>query len=210
MTVDTSSLLRVKNQAESPLMMLMRGDFGNLFRLHYALVLFAIIFVLPTFSALFYVTVASGRYVSEAQFIVRGVSSSQVGALSSLLRTFGISRSNDDSYAVENYIVSRDALRHLNDKTNVTEIYTLPEADFITRLYPKAGEGQFETLFRYYQDQVEVIRNFETGITTLKVSAYRPEDAETIARTLLSLGEARVNEMNIRSRQDLGIGNSTE
>lgn len=162
-----------------------------------------LIFIAPVFISVFYVAVASGRYVSEAQFIVRGVNSSQAGALSSLLRTFGLSRSNDDAFAIESYIASRDALDHLNSVLDITEMYNRPEADFLTRYSIWSNSGSFESLFRYYQNRIEIVRDFETGITTLRASAYRPEDSQKIVETLLSLGEARVNEMNERSRRDL-------
>lgn len=184
-------------------MLLLRGEFKTLFRLHYAWVLFVCIFGIPTTWSVFENTYASGRYVSEAQFIVRGVTGNQIGALSSLLKTFGISRSSDDSYAVESFIVSRDALQKLNSTIDIAAVYSRSEADILTRYYSYFSEPTFESLFRYYKNQVQVVRSFETGITTLRVSAYRPEDAKKISEALLTLSEARVNEMNERSRADL-------
>ncbi|KQX44814.1 hypothetical protein ASE29_07915 [Ensifer sp. Root74] len=183
--------------------MFLRGQFGTLFNRHYALVLFVVIFLIPTVCSLLFVAIASGRYVSEAQYIVRGVNSVQAGALSNLLRTFGLSRSNDDSYAIESYVLSRDALTGLNKRIDIASVYRRPEADILTRYKTYFGSDSIESLFDYYQNQIVIIRDFETGITTLTVSAYRAEDAKKILEELLALGEARVNEMNERSRNDL-------
>lgn len=203
MAVNSENPFQITGETETPLGLLVQGRFRELFNRHYALVLFVLIFLVPTSLSVAYACIASGRYVSETQFIVRGVNSAQAGALSSLLRTFGLSRSNDDSYAIESYILSRDALRHLDEKVDLAAVYSRPGADFMTRFRAPQGEGRFEALYRYYEDQVKVIRDFETGITTLSVSAYTAEDARQISQTLLLLGEARVNEMNERSRRDL-------
>jgi len=47
-----------------------------------------------------------------------------------------------------------------------------------------------------------VIVNPNTGIETLRVEAFHPEDAKAIATTLLELGEDLVNHLNVRIRQD--------
>lgn len=68
----------------------------------YALSLFLAVFAAPTiWAVLYYGVISSDRYISEAKFIVRGLNGNQVGGLSVLLRTFGISRANEDSYAIK-------------------------------------------------------------------------------------------------------------
>ncbi|MGT2446644.1 hypothetical protein ACU4I5_31155 (plasmid) [Ensifer adhaerens] len=171
--------------------------------LNYSAILFLFIFAIPTsVSVVYYGLVASDRYVSESKFIVRGVNGGQIGGLSVLLRTFGISRSNDDTFAIEEYILSRDALNDLSRFVDVTGAYTRDQADFVTRYGTTFGENTFESLYSYFIDQIRVVRDVETGITTLSVSAYEARDAKDIADGLLKLGEARVNEMNARSRKD--------
>jgi capsular polysaccharide transport system permease protein len=164
---------------------------------------FVIVVIAPTvFSAIYYGFWASKRYVSEAQFIVRGVSSNRATGLDSLFRSFGISRTVDDSYAVENFMLSRDAVRALEASLSLREIFSRPEGDFLSR-FPHFWTGtSFERLYDFYLERVKVTPDTEKGITTLKVQAYRPEDAQTIARSLLALAENLVNQMNARSQQD--------
>lgn len=169
----------------------------------YALTLFVGIFVVPTLWAmLFYGVIASDRYVSEAQFIVRGVNSQQVGGLSVLLRTFGIARSNDDAFAIQSYMESRDAVRDLQQTIDFHDIYARPDADYLTRFGTLLSGGTTEDLYKHYRRRVILQEDLETGITTLRVSAYRAEDAERIASQLMALSEKRVNEMNARARAD--------
>ena len=52
------------------------------------------------------------------------------------------------------------------------------------------------------QNFIDVNYNSTTGITTLTVQAFRPNDANAIASTLLDLAESKVNELNQRIRSD--------
>lgn len=170
---------------------------------HYAAALVVAVFVLPVSWALvYYGLVAADRYVSETRFIVRGVNSQQVGGLSMLLRSFGLSRANDDAFAIHTYIRSRDAVAELQKRIDLRAVYRRPESDpltgYRTWLFSDTGEG----FYRYFTDQVTLVEDQQTGITTLSVSAFRPDDAAAIARALLELAEARVNHMNDRARQD--------
>ncbi len=170
---------------------------------HYAISLFVVIFFLPTiWSVVYFGVISSDRYISEAKFIVRGLNSNQVGGLSVLLRTFGISRASEDSFAIQAYIGSRDALRELQQTFDVISAYTRPESDPLTKYNPLWGHYSFEGFFDYYENQVTLEEDMETGITTLYVSAYRPEDAKAIADILLRLSEQKVNAMNRRARED--------
>lgn len=169
----------------------------------FALLLFIGVFVIPVaWSIVFYSMVATDRYVSEARFIVRGVNSQQIGGLSVLLRTFGIARSNDDSYAIHDYMASRDALNDLQKTIDIRAVFSIPEADYLTRFGTLLTGDSEEALYQYYLRRVKVLEDIESGITTLTVSAYSPEEARAIATRLLELSEERVNDMNTRARQD--------
>ncbi len=200
MTIE--SQMAVSNISEIPGSGSRKESIKELMSRHYARVIFLIVFVVPTTLSLVYNLISADRFVSEAQFVVKGVNSTQVGGLSMLLRTFGISRSNDDSYAIENYLKSRDALGSLQQKIDLREVYSRPGSDFLTRFHSFLYGNTTESLFNYYLDQIEVERNAESGVSTLRVSAYRADDAKNIADTLLALGETRVNDMNARARAD--------
>ncbi len=114
----------------------------------------------------------------------------------------GIARSQDDAYSVQEYIQSRDAVAALSQRLNLREIFARPGADFIARFpNPLSGDTE-EELFQHYKGMVETIHVATTGITTLRVQAFRAEDAFVVNRTLLTLGEELVNRMNERIRND--------
>ena len=92
--------------------------------------------VIPTVAAvLFYMLFAAPRYVSEAQYLVRSVSSQRATGLESLFRTFGIARTVDDSYAVEKYILSKDMLSTIAARLPLREIFSRKEADIFSRFH---------------------------------------------------------------------------
>ena len=69
---------------------------------------------------------------------------------------------------------------------------------FPTLLYGDTSEE----FHKYVQNFIDVNYNSTTGITTLTVQAFRPNDANAIASTLLDLAEGKVNELNQRIRSD--------
>jgi capsular polysaccharide transport system permease protein len=166
--------------------------------------LFSIMVVLPTAAgAVYYGLIASKRYVSEAEFIVRGVDSHQSSkGIAALLSTFGLTRSVDDTYAVQNFMQSRDAVRLLEERLPLRAMFSRKGADFIAR-FPHFWRGDsFERLYEYFQERVTILQDQVTAISNLKVDAFTPEDSKAIASELLRLGEEMVNRMNARAERD--------
>lgn len=159
--------------------------------------------VLPTIVvAIFQTLIASPRYVSEAQFLVRSVTSRHATGLDTLFRTIGISRAADDAYAVQKYIVSRDAVAALAQAVPLREIFGRKGTDVFSR-FPRPWQlDNEEYLYQYYLDRVTVVEDDAKGIFTLKVSTFRPEDSELVATQLIKLAEGMVNRLNQRAQKD--------
>lgn len=158
---------------------------------------------MPTIlAAVYYGLLASDRYVSETQFIVRGVNSQQFGGLSVLLRTFGIDRSNDDAYAIQTYIESRDAVEDLSRTIDLRAVFGHPDADYFSRFGTLLTGQSSEALYWFYLRRMDLVESVETGITTLRIHAHSAVAAEAIARRLLELSEEQVNAINARARAD--------
>lgn len=164
---------------------------------------FILVVVLPTaLAALYFGAIASDRFVSESTFIVRSAKSPLGGGIGGLLQIVGFTRSQDDTFSVQEYILSRDAVSALSQRLPLRDIFNPAGADIVAR-YPNPVHGATEEeLFQYYKSRVEVVHNTTTALTSLKVQAFRAEDALAINRTLLTLGEELVNRMNERIRTD--------
>ena len=158
---------------------------------------------LPTFgAAIFLFGFAANQYVSEAKFVVRGAQGSSPSLLSGLLQSTGMSRAQDDTFAVQDYILSRDALEELDRGINVREMFSRPEADIISRFPIPFMPDTFEHLYKHYLSKVDISIDSTSGVTLLTVRAYRAEDAAKMAGALLAGGEKLVNRMNERQRQN--------
>jgi capsular polysaccharide transport system permease protein len=159
--------------------------------------------VLPTLlSAVYFFAFAAEQYVSEAKFVVRGAAGPSPGVLSTLLQGAGMSRAQDDTFAVQDYILSRDAMRELNKTVNLRALFARPEADVLSSFPLPYMSNTFEHLYKHYLTKVDVSYDSTTGVTALMVKGFRPEDAATIARGLLQAGERLVNRMNDRQRDN--------
>lgn len=168
----------------------------------------AFVFLLPTIlCAVYYFAIAADQYQSEAHFVVRSPAKPDASSGLSFLVQLGLVKSQDDSFIVQDFITSRDAMKALAAAIPLEELYSRRGADFLAR-YPSILYGATEEqLYKYYKQMVSVIHTDKTGITTLKADAFQPEDAHLIAETLLKLSEDLVNQINRRLQTD-AIANS--
>lgn len=169
--------------------------------------LFTLIVLVPgILVTLYYGIIASDIYVSESRFLVRNPqhASATGGVFGQLLTGTGISRSTDDTSAVHDYILSRDALRELQDELRIRDMYTRQDASFIDRFPGLYWDSSFEEFFRYYGKRiVNIDMDTSSSISVLTVQAFTAEDARRINNQLLEMSERLVNELNDRSRDDM-------
>jgi capsular polysaccharide transport system permease protein len=161
------------------------------------------LFILPSAVAcLVFGALLSNRYAAEAQFVIRNQTRVIPSALVSLLQSTGVGAASDDAYVVRAYILSRDAMRLLISEYDLRGAFNPPEADFISRFpnfyLPQGDEG----LYRYYKRSVSVTYDQTTGVTTLRVQAFRPTDAQRLVLGLMKASERFVNQLNRRAHQD--------
>ncbi len=161
--------------------------------------------LLPTLLALFYYAhFASDVFISESRFVVRSPQRQAAPGLSALFSGVGISRSQDDTYSVHNYVLSRDALLEIDAQLKVRAAYSAVAIDGVNR-FPGwlDWDASFESFYLYYLRHVSVAYDSVSSITTLQVRAYSAEQARAVNELLLHMGERLVNNLNDRSRQDL-------
>jgi len=158
---------------------------------------------LPTLVAgVYYFAIASDLYLSEAKFIVRSPKQVQTSTIGALIQSTGLARAVDDTAVVEDFIMSRDAVGKLEQQDHLREVFGRPEGDVVTRFPGILMRSDFEALFQRYAHFVSVETDHTSGVTALRVKAYLAEDAQNIAKALLSYSEGLVNELNDRARKD--------
>jgi capsular polysaccharide transport system permease protein len=167
--------------------------------------LFLLTVLAPTLIAIIYFSlIASDVYVSESRFVVRSPEKQSASALGMLLKGAGFSRAQDDTYTVQDYMLSRDALQALEDKLALRDAFSKSSIDPFSRFSGIVfWRESFEALHQYYQKKLTLQFDPVSAITTMTVRAFSAEDAYRINLELLEQGEALVNRLNERGRQDL-------
>jgi capsular polysaccharide transport system permease protein len=166
--------------------------------------LFLLTVALPTLlSAIYFGFVATDVYISESRFVVRSPERQTASPLGMLLKGTGFSRSQDDTYTVQDFILSRDALKALDDKLGIGKAFANPKIDIFNRFAGLDWDNSFEALHRYYQNKVAMQLDSASSISTLTVRAFNAEDAFHINQQLLAMSEALLNQLNERGRQDM-------
>ncbi|MGE4323839.1 MAG: hypothetical protein AB7E60_12535 [Sphingobium sp.] len=123
--------------------------------------------------------------------------------LGALLRTPGVSAAGDEIIAVQDFIVSRDALQELNKGKYVERSFSAPHIDMFSRFGGNWSSISFESLFKYYKKRVEVKPGGTGTVLAVTVRAYQADEAHYLNERLLELSEGLVNRLNDRSREDL-------
>ena len=165
------------------------------------LVLLSFIFVcaIPTVCiSTYYLFFASDQYVSEAQFTVAGGMLPSIDGLASLGGIPAIAVIQD-TQIVTNYVTSRAAIEKLETAVELRKLYSKPDTDYLSRFNPKKP---IEKLVEYWKRMVSASIKMPSGIVSLQVRAFSPEDAKTIAEALVHDSEQLINEMDQRMHQD--------
>jgi capsular polysaccharide transport system permease protein len=167
--------------------------------------LFIGVVALPMLMASVYLlAIAAPRYSSQASFIVRSTTQTQrtQDPLTALVQQTGETIASDETYAVNAYLTSRDIVDLLAKNDELRVILSRPGADFLFR-YPTFWlPDDNEFLYRRFQWMARADVDPVTGISTIEVNAFTPEDAQTLSRAMIGYAEALVNRMNDRAYQD--------
>ena len=166
--------------------------------------LFIFTVVIPVLLSITYFgLIASDVYIAESQFVIRSPQNKNSSGLGALLSQSGFSRSLEDSYIVQNYILSSDALRYLDDKLHLNEHYGSTAVDRIGRFGGLDFDSSFEALLAYYKSHIFVAIDSSSSVSTLTVRAFSAEQAYEINKALLSKSEELINRLNQRAQQDI-------
>jgi len=166
--------------------------------------IFVVTVVLPTaLAAAYYGLIASDVYISESRFVVKSPQRQTQTGLSALLQGTGFSRSQDDTYSVHDFVLSRDALHELDQKLKLHAAFSNSDIDVFNRFPGIGRDGSFEAFHNYYLKHALINYDPTSSISVLRVRAFTAQDSQRINEMLLEMGEHLVNTLNQRGRQDL-------
>ncbi|TXI01867.1 MAG: capsule biosynthesis protein [Rhizobium sp.] len=172
---------------------------------------FLLLVILPFLaSSVYYAFIASDQYVAEARFAVRAVSGaggddksddgdsgqntgSGVGALSMRSAT-------QDAYVVTSFIHSTEILRRIRGEIDYKAIFTRSDTDFLSRFSASEPDEEF---LKYWNDHVSAYIDVSSGIITLKIRTFSPDDSVKLANAIIGESEKLINELSERARNDI-------
>jgi capsular polysaccharide transport system permease protein len=160
--------------------------------------------VLPSCASIAYFGfIASPVYVSESRVVVRSPQQQTASPLGTLLKGAGFARAQDDAYAIQDFLLSRDALKALDSELGIKAAYSADSVDWLSRFGGTPWGEHFEDLYLYYLKKVSVQLDPNSSIASLSIRAFSADTAHAMNRRLLELSEDLVNRLNERGRQDM-------
>lgn len=160
---------------------------------------FGLVVLLPNLVAGVYLAfVASDQYATETRFAVRGGEPNLLDQFGGLVGIPSAQRVQD-SLILSDYIRGRGMVDAINNTLNLRHLFARDNVDLLSRFNPTDSD---EELMSYWRRHVEVNIDSMSGIITVIVRAFTPQDSVDITKNITSLSEKLVNELTDRSRRD--------
>jgi capsular polysaccharide transport system permease protein len=152
------------------------------------------VFIMSVLATVYWIFVASDRYVSESNVIIRKTDSVGVASfdISSLLTgVAGVNRS--DQLLLREYLLSVDMLKILDAELDLRSHYSDKRQDIVSRLWFQ--DASMEWFHWYYLRRVSVEYDDFSGVLRVRVQAFDPQTAQAISRMLVQQGERYMNQI---------------
>ncbi|EQB2602505.1 sugar transporter [Aeromonas salmonicida] len=159
-----------------------------------AIKLGSFLWVIVCFSlaALYYGTLASDRYVSQASLIIK--QADQLKMLPDALSMLGLGGSNhQDVLVIQNYLKSWDMLDTLDQALHLKQHYQSDNADMLSRLPADASREEF---LAFYRDHLTISLDELSGVLTVSLQAFDPEYAKQVVSLMLKESEGFINRLS--------------
>lgn len=165
--------------------------------------LFVVCFVLPTLGgAIFYGLIASDRFVTEAQFAIRPTLGTADKATPDTVGTnAGVIKATvaQETLIAQEYIHSRPLVEAVAAELPIRDWFGRDSIDMFSRFSP---EKPVEKFLKYWKRRVDVDVESASGIMSLTVEAFDPDESLAITKAVMADTERMLNDLSMRSRQD--------
>lgn len=151
-------------------------------------------------AAVYWLLIASDRYVSEAEVIVQRTDTGRIAApdLNSIL-SGDTSGNRHDQLIMRQYLLSRGVAAQLDKQLKLSDHFSSWSIDPISRLSFANSPDDF---YQYFQSRVSIEYDEYSGVMVVRAQGFTPQMAQNITQHLVVLGEDFMNE----SAQDLAKG----
>lgn len=150
--------------------------------------------VLSVLGALYWLLLASDRYVSETSLIIRKTDSVNAPSLDISMLVSGVGGVNrSDQLLLREYLLSVDMLNKLDAALHLREHYSNHQHDLLSRMWFQ--DASIEWFHRYYLSRVSVEYDDFAGVLRIDAQAFDAETAQAIAHLLVQEGERYMNQL---------------
>lgn len=149
-------------------------------------------------ASIYWGLLATKQFLTETKFALRAGEPSVLDSLGGLA---GIPASlqAQDTQIVANYIRSRAIVEALDKELDLRRVFSRPEADYFSRLDRR---DSIEDLEKYWRKRVDTSIDALSGIISVNVRAFTPQDSMALMAKVVDLSEKLVNDLSTRSRRD--------
>ncbi|TKB45171.1 lipopolysaccharide biosynthesis protein [Thalassotalea mangrovi] len=140
--------------------------------------------------AIYFTILASPRYESHAQVIVRKPDIQHGQEPSSALLGGRTASAAGDTQLIRAFIHSRDMLVHLQTELALFEHYTARERDVFSRLGKDASNDEF---LAFYEKHIVVDVDEASSVVTIKTQAFSGEYAQQLNQQIIAKSEDYIN-----------------
>lgn len=150
--------------------------------------------------AVFFSMIAANQYVSEFKLSIRGPERAAESAGGGIGGSAGIGPTIFDAFIVTELINSRQMVSDVSKEIDLRKIFGSAKGDFYYRLKTPATQ---EELVEHWKKVV--LANFDmlTGIVTVSVRTFSPEESLHVATAIAKAADEAVFKMSERARRDL-------
>ncbi|WP_435257295.1 sugar transporter [Thioclava sp. FR2] len=159
----------------------------------------ALVLVPVVATALYLWIVAQDQYASTVGFSVRTQEmQSSLDILGGITSLSG--GGSSDSDILYDYIHSQEMVEDLDAKINLRKIFS--EAWPSDPIFAFDPDGSIEDLVDHWEDKVRITYDSSSRLMTLRVLAFKPEEATLIAGAILERSTEKINELSEEARED--------
>ncbi|MCJ8191584.1 hypothetical protein [Sphingomicrobium aestuariivivum] len=142
-------------------------------------------------AAIYWLLIASDRYVAETHVLVEStdLSAPRSPDLAGIL-SGNSSGNRGDQLLMRDYLLSRDVVIALDEQLDLRAHYSSSSIDPFSRL---ESEATIEELHKYYLEHVDITFDDYAGVLIVRPEAFTPEMAEQLSAALIASGEDFMN-----------------
>jgi capsular polysaccharide transport system permease protein len=155
---------------------------------------FAIVILASILLVFYFIVIASPRYVSEAQFVVKEAGS-QDSSILGLSGLGAVSPGMRDALILQTFLQSREMATALNNSVSLKAHYERRDWDSLSKL---SSDSTIEEYVKYYQDHVTIIHDELSDVLMVEVQTFDADYSLSVAQALLTISEKFINDLGAK------------